>query len=250
MTGFERVLFLGDSFVTQGGQSETQRDLPEVWATTTPLSTPDGTDGLTGNGFAAGSSVAAAFSAVGTNGLGLVPAFLSRMAELKMITIENVNYAIAGGNWADCETKYNAATATGFRPDLVMIECGTNPNIIKKLEATYQANINSMLTAINVFSPRLIVHSAPLSISNDPVNDATHDTWTDDCNTFLNTLPATVSNLVIADSFNYFGGHTLTSSDFQTNNVHPSEQGSEKLGKFLANFTIAEWYKKNGRTEK
>lgn len=258
------VLFIGDSFTCQGGHSVTVHTAAPSWLTQTlspVLANSSTTPDITGNGFQAhsgtdGQDSSSVWSSTGETGL--VPTVLASIDSL-VATGPNYNYANSGSGWnsggsAAADQAYvrlQEAVAAGITPDAIIIGLGTNPNISTRSTVNRDAEFKQVMDLALTTSAKFIIHWLSPSLNNSPVydpaqngNDTSWQDYTEDQRQFIiDTVSSDYASdpVYLYDAYTDFGGNSITAADFKTApNIHPSAQGSEKLGNGLASvFNIA-----------
>jgi len=152
------------------------------------------------------------------------------------------NYGTSGSVVSGLATQITSATANGQRLKVAFIQSGTN-EVISSTNSfatdyatwttTWQTQIDSFVTN----GGDIILIGNVVSPINDPVYSATiYQTRCNDANALIDTvIAANPTTCYKVDLFNLFNGHNISSADFLTTNLHPSQQGHNKIGIAFAN---------------
>ncbi len=227
--------FIGDSFITGGS-------FP-VWA-----SLPLGAHNPIDPGYGFNNSDIPLTLGGSFRDAGQLPTLFRELSKNGIWTENNKNYARSGASinsGALAAKQTEMLLISGYRPKVIYNCSGANDAAAVSSHATVQANyetqIKAMLTEANSKGVKHYVMQTSASLRADP----TYQTKAfDDHLAALNAITVTLKdwsisqghtmNVHIADNFNNFGGHNLDLSDFADANIHPNTQGSQKIGKWMA----------------
>ena len=161
-----------------------------------------------------------------------------RLTKVGIFTRGNINYAKSGATAATAATKIAEMFAAGHRPKIIACLIGTNDAATIGSTATFESNYQSIITtAYNNGCKGLAALTIPSLEGNPSYQSKPYRDKVDELNGVVASLPAWAESqgygagfVKGGDGFNAFGGHEIDTSEFQTNNVHPNEKGSGKLG--------------------
>lgn len=180
------------------------------------------------------------------NDVGALPTFVRQLSKQGIWTNHNKNYGHAGASLHSgaISTKQTEMFADGgFRPKVIYSDSGTNDAAnLSAVIADFETNYKAMLTEANGKGVKHYVLCTIPSLRNDPTyqTDA-YDAHLAVLNAIIQSLPAWSiaqghdMQVHLSDNFNNFGGHDLDPADWKTApNIHPNDQGSYKIGKWMA----------------
>lgn len=226
-TPTESILFLGDSYTTQGGipdwiYSPSAGNSAPLWITSNGLTS--------GNGFASDGITDAGDSVYGD--ASLVPTVFRELYKSGIYTENNKNYAQSGGTAAQAITKHTEAIAGGYVPTVVNIILGANTIATSRTIATEESDLQTLIQNIYDNGTPKVLIGTPISIEADTqYQTSAKRAKTTDYNNMISDIKQwTIDQgfgddfLTVVDLFNTFGGLNVDPSDFQKEGVCSSAE--------------------------
>jgi len=156
------------------------------------------------------------------------------------------SYGVSGSVVSGIATQITSATANGQRLKVALVESGANEVTASVNSfatdyptwvATWQTQINSLVAA---GADYILIGNVVSTVNASAFSAAAYQTRCNDANALIDSvIAANPTTCHKVDLFNLFGGHSVNSSDFLTDNIHPSQQGHNKIGKAFADKLIS-----------
>ena len=180
---------------------------------------------------------------------GYLPTFIRVLSKRGVWTTNNKNYCRSGAAvTGTIPAKLDEMFLQGnYRPQCVIAGAGTNDaaNLSTNL-ATFETNVKAMITTCEGKKVSyMLFWTVPSLRATSTYRTAGYDALLLSINTIILALPAWsvaqgyTMKVGVCDVFTKFGGHSINAQDFGstspgTENIHPSDQGSNKLGIWMA----------------
>lgn len=232
---------LGDSFTQQGSMYNTWDDpgLPPYWHENYGYTSGD---------------VAGAGGSHNSDGA-FIPEFYRVLAKSGYFPRRNWNGGRSGGTVATAASNIVPATSyagyvelmrgLGYRPALVTCILGTNDVAVLRAPATFASTYQTLLTKLKNYAVRRVVLGTIPSFRADTSYTEEYHTNTVALNEQIKALPAWATAqgyganwCSVVDLWSNFGGNSIDLADFQTANIHPSSQGSAKIGRWMGSGAV------------
>lgn len=133
----------------------------------------------------------------------------------------------------------------GYRPALVTCILGTNDVAVLRAPATFASTYQTLLTKLKNYAVRRVVLGTIPSFRADTSYTEEYHTNTVALNEQIKALPAWATAqgyganwCSVVDLWSNFGGNSIDLADFQTANIHPSSQGSAKIGRWMGSGAV------------
>ncbi len=245
------VLWLGDSFLTQGGfpsYMNAPNPAGNSAAPTYPSTIESGRD----------------FNGVPINNgfqqdTGYLPTFMKtlyrnniwrgkrELGDVQPLSVTNANYGqggagifarTSGDGFKNIEDNYDRSVSAGYTPSEVVIGGGTN-DVSQLVDAGdfSTAYLSLLDKIIDDGVQTIVIWTIPALNSQDNRNNATYDNKTAELNSIISGLNGYRGAVTVIDVFTALGGHAGARDPvlnyFKNNDIHPNERGSYQLGALM-----------------
>lgn len=156
------------------------------------------------------------------------------------------NYGVSGSVVSGIAAQVTSARANGQALKVALIQSGAN-EVINSTNSfatdypTWTTTWQTQIDALVAGGVDLILIGNIISVSNASAYSAEiYKTRCDDANNLIDSVVSTNSSTCVkVNLFNAFGEHNINTSDFLSNNIHPSTQGYNKIGRVFADVLLA-----------
>jgi len=218
-----RVAYFGDSFMTQGAIDS--RMPPEANIPWDP-----------GYGFQ--SSGAAATGGISDGDVGFICEFNRYLANQGLF-VTGDNHAQSGNRIATTAQRVQEYFKSGNPTDIAVVGIGTNDVAALTPGNEFNANLQSIINScLSSGVKRVVFWTIPSLRNNATYQTEAYNAKTAELNEYIKGATNHNRKLEHVDLFTLLGGHSFDSADFQNSDIHPSEQGSTKMGAWMGEKVI------------